>query len=134
MNTPSYSRIVRNGKVVSKDNYHSSFENCDCKPSQPLAKHRDIVVEYNDKTYNIFHSTPVVIKAGLTVKLSSGGWKTASTKQRINKYLPNGYRVKGTDDTRRTEPEWVMSTPEQEVEFEDGMEVDIMQHGDIRTE
>ena len=128
MNTPSYSKIVRNGTVLQKKNHHSTFRNCDCKTSQPLANYRDLVVNYHGVEYVIFHSTPVVVKMDdeQKVKLSSGGWKTKSTKNRINKHLPDGYEVVGQNKSRSTEPNWRLETPdEEEIKFVDGMEIDI---------
>jgi hypothetical protein len=61
-----------------------------------------------------------------SVKLNSGGWRTPTTKQRINEYIPIGYSLyqeKGL---------WYVSTPTGEtLLFQDGMKIDP--HTDVVT-
>lgn len=49
------------------------------------------------------------------VVLTSGGWRTSTTKERINRYLPVGYVLYQQKKT------WWLSTPDGTVEFEDDM-------------
>lgn len=64
----------------------------------------------------ILHSTPVVtIHADNTYTLRSGGWQTATTKDRINQYSP--VRV------YQRKYEWFVTIHGKEYEFFDGMVV-----------
>ena len=49
--------------------------------------------------------------------LNSGGWKTRTTKDRINKELPNNMYISQKNF------EWFVHTPNETLNFEDGMEV-----------
>jgi len=40
-----------------------------------------------------FHHTDILIFSGDSVRISSGGWRTITTKERINKFLPDGLRL-----------------------------------------
>ena len=39
------------------------------------------------------HNTVVIENTGTEIILNSGGWRTRTTKERINRFLPAGYRV-----------------------------------------
>jgi hypothetical protein len=69
--------------------------------------------------YYFFHTTPVFAIFGNKIRLDSGGWKTKSTKRRINKELPKNYKLKQRNN------EWIVITPDDELEFEDGMTIDL---------
>jgi hypothetical protein len=43
------------------------------------------------------HRTVVVeFRADGTTRLDSGGWRTVTTKERLNRYMPPGYRIAAT--------------------------------------
>lgn len=52
------------------------------------------LIEYKDgsKAYRL-HKTDVVIFKGDSFYLNTDGWKTVTTKDRINKYMPQGYYI-----------------------------------------
>jgi len=64
-----------------------------------------------------YHDTDVVtVSADDTYTLDSGGWRTVTTKARINEYSPARlYQQKGV---------WYLSTPTGRIPFADGMAVD----------
>ena len=68
----------------------------------------------------MLHATDVLtFHADNTVTLNAGGWYTATTKDRLNTYLPAGFGIwqeKGV---------WSLSTPAGRVRFFDGMRVDL---------
>ena len=66
----------------------------------------------------VYHKTAIIlfIKDGRT-ELWAMKYRTATTKQRINECLPSGYYL------YQQNREWFLSTPDGEVEFNDGMTV-----------
>lgn len=67
---------------------------------------------------HFYHQTPVVEKEGNRYILNTGGYETKTTKRRINRYLPSGYKLYQKDFT------WYLDTPEGTQEFFDKMEVE----------
>jgi hypothetical protein len=66
-----------------------------------------------------YHSTAVIESDHTTITLRSGGWRTATTKKRINAFLPQGYSL------FQQKYEWFLSLPNSLViPFEDGMKID----------
>ncbi len=62
-----------------------------------------------------FHSTRILtFHPEGTFTVNTGGYRTATTKQRLNALLPAGYRVFSKAYA------WRISTPEGTFEFEDG--------------
>lgn len=63
-----------------------------------------------------YHSTDVVTaRPDGTVTLRSGGWRTVTTKKRINSVLPAGFRL------WQERFEWHVTTPSGDFLFEDGI-------------
>lgn len=64
-----------------------------------------------------YHATDVVVAgSGGTVTLNSGGWRTATTKRRINAFLPEGWHL------YQHRHEWFLRAPDgREVPFADGI-------------
>lgn len=64
-----------------------------------------------------YHATDVVVAStGGTVTLNSGGWRTATTKRRINSFLPAGWSL------YQRRHEWFLRSPAGgEVPFADGI-------------
>lgn len=52
---------------------------------------------------------------GGSFSLSSGGFQTPTTKNRLNHYLPPGFKV------FQKNHKWFLNTPEGHIPFEDGM-------------
>jgi len=64
----------------------------------------------------IFHRTTIIVRLpGGGYKLSSGGWQTTTTKQRLNALLPGGYSISQKDFR------WTVHTPEGDLPFFDHM-------------
>ena len=64
--------------------------------------------------YRLHNTDIVVIQPNLDIVLNSGGWKTNTTKERINRYLPAGYGIcqeKGL---------WTVQYSEQHTTYYDG--------------
>lgn len=71
---------------------------------------------YDDSIAVTLHRTDVVTAfADGRIVLKSGGWRTLTTKDRINMFLPSLCHL-----TQRKN-EWWLTTPDGTVEFEDGM-------------
>jgi len=121
MTDMEYRTLVEEGEVVGKSGQHDSSTGCDCEFEEPIDKYRDKIVEYNGRKYIIYHTTPVLVDDTLwsTIILDSGGWKTKSTKERINRHLPDGFKLYQEDN------EWYLERKgdREDVEFHDGMKI-----------
>ena len=53
------------------------------------------------------------------ITLDSGGYQTVTTKDRMNRFLPLGYRVYQKDF------DWYLHTPEGTREYQDGMQIKL---------
>lgn len=121
---PKFSKARSKGEVVEKDGYHqpntqrrADFR-CGCSKTTDKGAYRDVIVEYEDLTIYFYHQHPVVVKTDEgDLSISSCGYHTRTTKQRINQHLPSGFRVYQEDF------EWYLSTPEETRDFKDGMTV-----------
>ncbi len=73
----------------------------------------------DDKTIAVtLHSTDVVTAhEDGTLTLNSGGWRTITTKDRINAWLPRGYILCQHDGG------WFIRTPQETYEYEDLMTI-----------
>ncbi|CAK0779623.1 hypothetical protein CCP2SC5_920019 [Azospirillaceae bacterium] len=65
------------------------------------------------------HTTDILVFSGDSIRISSGGWQTRTTKERINKYLPQGYRLFSEDGF------WFISHAGSRFPFKDGMVIDL---------
>lgn len=70
---------------------------------------------FGDIFYVRYHATNILafLPDG-SVKVNNGGWYTVTTKQRLNEYLPYGYRIS------QRKGQWFISSPSDEFEFENG--------------
>lgn len=65
-----------------------------------------------------YHTTPVVTVDGHNVTLRSGGWRTATTKSRMNQTANQlGLRF----NVYQKDWDWFVSTPDGVIPFTDGM-------------
>ena len=64
----------------------------------------------------MFHRTVIILRVSNGYRLSSGGWQTSTTKQRLNALMPGGYGIHQKDFR------WYVTLSYGEVvPFEDGM-------------
>lgn len=92
--------------------------NWESGPDRKLA-HNTYRVTIDGQPGVMFHRT-VILRLGDwdgVYILNSGGWRTFTTKQRLNALLPGGIQVWQKDF------EWFVSTRDGEIPFEDGMKV-----------
>lgn len=78
-------------------------------------------VEYyveNDR-YIRLHHTDILVFSGDCVRISSGGWRSITTKDRINKYLPSGYSLQSDGGF------WFICHDGKRFPFKDGMVIDL---------
>jgi len=100
-----------------KSGYHQC-RNCNCTLTTRKGAYRDVIVTFDDVTVVYYHQNPVVIKSDNQIKISSCGYKTKTTKERINDHLPSGFYVRQEDYT------WYLEKPDSErVEFYDGITI-----------
>lgn len=122
---PGFREATEKGTVEDKSGYHQPRSGqrigygCRCSLTTEKGAYRDVTVQFNGATVHFYHQSPVVIKKGRTYRLDSHGYKTSTTKERINRYIPGGYRVYQSDF------EWYLSTPDGEREFQDGMTIEV---------
>lgn len=121
MTETDYRTIVSKGEVVKRSGYHKETDKCDCEFEESIDNYRDKVVEYDNEIYILYHTTPIVVKSDFwdTLKLSSGGWKTKSTKERINRHLPDEFKLYQEDNV------WYIKTEDEIIEFYDGIELEL---------
>jgi hypothetical protein len=61
-------------------------------PHEYIDKHHH--ANYNIMGYEIkLHGNVIMTIYRYHIELSSGGWKTLTTKERLNRYLPNGFKL-----------------------------------------
>jgi hypothetical protein len=78
-------------------------------------------VEYFIKNirYIRFHHTDILIFHPNIISINSGGWKTRSTKNRINAYLPVGYNLQSERNF------WILFTPDNRIPYRDHMIINL---------
>lgn len=87
-----------------------------------IGTHATIVRHFGNGNVAVnYHDTRVVLANGNTgaVRLDSGGWKTQTTKTRMNQFA-NQYGMKFRVFQLRGD--WYVETPSGTIEFTDGME------------
>lgn len=122
INTPSFSDAVEQGKVIEQTGYHQPggnrhMMNCGCSLTTSKGAYRDVTVVMEDgRTVHFYHQSPIAVEGvSGAYRFSHCGWDTSTTKQRLNRYLPSGYRVYQEDH------DWYLSTPDGEVEWNNPM-------------
>lgn len=132
----SFDKAISEGEVINKEGYHKPDEypfhmqSCGCKKTTPKGAYRDMSVEMDNGTIvHFYHQTPVVVEQNGTFKVNNGGYETSSTKERINRYLPSGFKVIQRDFVWYLEtydPSLPFNEREKErMEFENGMELEV---------
>lgn len=132
--TVRYSEARDEGNVTHEDGYHQPVNGrtgsraCPCELDTQKGAYRDVTIQMpSGLTLHYYHQSPVVVVLNGRYRLDSHGYRTPTTKQRINRYLPSGYRVVQRDH------EWHLqtydpdgSTDQQDKShepFEDGMTI-----------
>ena len=87
------------GEITNRDGYHQprsggrNAPRCGCSLTTDKGAYRDVTVEWGDVTIHFYHQSAVVVTDGRHYRLDSHGYKTATTKERINRYLPSGFKL-----------------------------------------
>jgi hypothetical protein len=92
--------------------------------SRKLANHTYLIRD-GEQIHVRLHSTNVItFNPDDSITLNSGGWHTATTKDRINQYIPAGYRITQAGGvwflTHTTNAE---HNPETKYKYEDGITI-----------
>jgi hypothetical protein len=112
-----YRKAKDKGRIVNKKGYHQC-RNCRCKLETRKGAYRDVTIEVNGNKYHFYHQNLVVIELADKYILDSCGFRTKTTKERINRYIPNGYKV------FQENFDWFISMPSGKTkQFSDKMEV-----------
>lgn len=97
---PRYSEARENGTVTQEDSYHQpgsgprGHPRCGCSLDTDKGAYRDVTVEMPDgRTVYFYHHSPVVVEQDGRYRLDSCGYMTSTTKERINRRLPYGFRL-----------------------------------------
>ena len=128
LHAPRYEHARSKGTVTHEDGYHQPRDGsrhrpgCGCSLDTDKGAYRDVNVTMPDgRTIHYYHQSAVVVRSadGHRLRLDSHGYQTSTTKERITRHLPVGYRVVQRDY------EWYVETPDGErIEFEDGMVIE----------
>lgn len=130
-----YSEARDAGEVVEQAGYHQPQNytyrqrGCGCSLDTAKGAYRDVSVQMPDgRVIHYYHQSPVVVVADGRYRLSGCGYRTRTTKERINDRLPSGYRLEQEDY------EWYLKqwNPQADYEereytrepFEDGMVIE----------
>lgn len=120
MNVPTFQEARENGESINKEGYHKPnsqgfrHKNCGCKKTTEKGAYRDRSFEMpNGLVVHFYHQTPVVASKNGKYWLNNGGYKTSTTKERINRYCP--FRVFQEDY------DWYVNYQNERIDFENGM-------------
>lgn len=115
----SFEKATQEGEIINKEGYHKPngspyLAPCGCKKTTPKGAYRDVSVEMDNGTIvHFYHQTPVVVKQNGKYKLNNGGYKTSTTKERINRYLPSGFKLIQRDF------EWYLESWNSDTDYKD---------------
>lgn len=115
---PTFIETVEKGEIIKKSGYHQpgGRGGCTtCKRTTEKGAYRDVSVSLSGSTVHFYHQSPVVIEYSDFYQLDSCGYRTSTTKERINRHIPFGYKVIQQDY------EWYLETPDGRTDFSDGM-------------
>ena len=85
------------------------------RTSRALAHNTTVEADEDGSVGIRFHATRILtFHADDTFTVRTGGWRSVTTKQRLNALLPAGFRIFSRDYA------WQISTPEGVFPFEDG--------------
>jgi hypothetical protein len=90
------------------------------KEERKIGHNTVMVAGYGDTVCIRFHRTDIMTLSADGIRLTSGGWKTITTKDRLNTILPAGWRV------YQAKNEWTLyGIPGESTPFYDGMVIGI---------
>lgn len=128
---PPWGEMADRGEIVNRGGHHEPDSygrlrldrddngNCGCEPQTDGGyAYRDMTIEDGSLTVHYYHQSPIVTEVsqfGTVWQVSSCGYNTPTTKARINRYLPSGFKV------FQTAFDWRLSTPTDDIVFEDPM-------------
>jgi hypothetical protein len=119
MKAPNFQEAMENGEIIEKDGYHqpqnAHFRSrCPCKLTTDKGAYRDVTVKMPDgRIVHFYHQSPIAVEKDGKVMLDNHGYKTSSTKERINRYSP--YRIIQRDF------DWYVRKDGERIEFRNGM-------------
>lgn len=110
-----YEEVSKTGERIFRRNWH--YPNlCDCDLVTEKGAYRDEAYRIDDWTVYYYHQHAIAAIIGCRVVLDSCGYRTVTTKERMNCYInPLGYRVYSKDWV------WYVDTGGNTVKFHDGM-------------
>lgn len=116
---PSFKQAKNKAQQLETDSYHKpSNSRCGCNKTTGNGAYRDVMAQMDSITVFFYHQSPVVVAhEDGTIRLDSCGYRTRTTKQRINNHMPKGYSL------RQRQGDWIVDTPRGEKQFEDGMHI-----------
>lgn len=128
--TYSYHETVERGEVINKEGYHKPDNygpftrprGCGCDKTTPKGAYRDVSVRLKDGTIvHFYHQSPVVVEQpDGNYQISSCGYHTSTTKERINRYIPSQFFI------RQRDFEWYVEKDGETVkDFKDRMVLEI---------
>lgn len=112
-----------NNKITSESGYHQSNA-CNCVFTSRKGSNRDVIIEYSPEngptiTLHYYHQHCIMKRICNTVWLNSAGFRTVTTKKRLNGYLRN-YRLEQSKSVWYLR-KWRSS---ERVDFYDGIELE----------
>lgn len=119
-----YDDAREDGECTHRDGWHrpgrfkdgSRFHRpprCGCELVTEKGAYRDEAWEVDGATVHYYHQSPVVVEIDGRYRLDNCGYQTSTTKERINRYLPSGYRVVQRDY------DWYLETWDPSEDFRD---------------
>lgn len=115
--TPELPRLAdakERGEVLEKSGYHQprsgrvgGFRGCGCRLTTESGAYRDVSVKLPDgRVVHYYHQTAVVVKKpDGGYRLRTDGYRTSTTKKRINEHTPDSVTVYQADY------EWFLDSP-----------------------
>lgn len=109
-----YNFIREKAKLVSREGWHYPRD-CNCELVTQKGAYRDETYRIEDMVLHYYHQHCIVAEINDTLILDSCEYRTMTTKERINRYLPLGFRLY----SKRFK--WFIKTPKGTLEFFDGI-------------
>lgn len=125
---PSFNTAYNKANELKEENYHQPSKSiCGCNKTTDKGAYSDVIAEMDNMKVYFYHQSPVVVEhEDGTIRLDNCGYQTQSTKERINKHTPDGYKVS------KRQGDWYIDTPTGEKEFENGMEITVKERTAIQ--
>lgn len=112
-----FNMIIDQARILYEGGYHKPSDiGCGCVNTTAKGAYRDVILLYEYKKYYFYHQTAVLVELDeQTWLLNNGGYKTKSTKARINKFTPDNIELKQKDG------EWNVNVDGETLEFKNRM-------------